>query len=79
MTLADYRALFDLPPDVAYLDHAATGVLGRHAHAAASDFLDGHAGRVPARSPNDYPADLMLCHSTNGRRLWRFERYSASP
>ena len=58
MTLADYRALFDLPPDVAYLDHAATGVLGRHAHAAAADFLAGHAGHVPARSPNNYPADL---------------------
>ena len=58
MTLAAYRALFDLPPGVAYLDHAATGVLGRHAHGAAADFMSGHAGRVPGRSPNDYPADL---------------------
>ncbi|HEX8299064.1 MAG TPA: aminotransferase class V-fold PLP-dependent enzyme [Rubricoccaceae bacterium] len=58
MTLADYRDLFDLPPDLAYLDHAATGVLSRPVHAAAVDYLDGHAGRVAGRSPNNFAADL---------------------
>ena len=58
MTLSEYRALFDLPPDVAYLDHAATGVLSRPTLDAATDFLNGRSGRVAGRSPNDYPADL---------------------
>ncbi len=58
MTLDAYRALFDLPPDVAYLDHAATGVLGRPAHDAARGALDRHAGRIPGESPNTFPADL---------------------
>lgn len=59
MTLDAYRALFDLPPDVAYLDHAATGVLSRPAHEAAAGFLLGRAGRAPGRTPNNFPADLQ--------------------
>ncbi|MDT0633052.1 aminotransferase class V-fold PLP-dependent enzyme [Rubrivirga sp. S365] len=58
MTLDAYRDLFDLPADVAYLDHAATGVLSRPAREAAVAFLDARAGRDPSRSPNDYPTDL---------------------
>ena len=58
MTLSDYRALFELAPGTAYLDHAATGTLSRTALDAAADYLDGRAGRVPGRSPNNYPADL---------------------
>ena len=58
MTLDAYRALFDLPDDLAYLDHAATGVLGRPAYDAARGALDRHAGRVPGTSPNTFPADL---------------------
>ena len=61
MTLAAYRDLFDLPADVAYLDHAATGVLSRPAREAAGAFLDARAGRTAGRggrSPNEFPADL---------------------
>ena len=58
MTLAAYRDLFDLPDGLAYLDHAATGVLSRPAREAAADFLDKRAGRDARRTPNDYPADL---------------------
>ena len=58
MTLADYRALFEMPPGVAYLDHAATGTLPRPAADAAADYLAGRAGRLPDRSPNNFPADL---------------------
>ena len=58
MTLAAYRDLFDLPPETAYLDHAAQGVLGRPARDAAVHALDGHAGRIPGESPNGFPADL---------------------
>ena len=58
MTLAAYRDLFDLPADVAYLDHAATGVLSRPAREAAAAFLDARAGRDSERSPNNFPADL---------------------
>ena len=58
MTLDAYRSLFDLPPDLAYLDHAATGVLSRPARDAAVAFLDGRAARRSDRSPNDFPADL---------------------
>ena len=58
MTLDAYRAQFDLPDDVAYLDHAATGVLSRPAREAAVSFLDARAGRTPERSPNNFPADL---------------------
>ena len=56
MTLEAYCDLFD--PPGAYLDHAATGVLGRHVLEAVSDYLRGRAGQVPERSPNDFPADL---------------------
>lgn len=41
-----------------YLDHAATGVLSQAAHEAAAGYLDGRAGRVATRSPNNFPADL---------------------
>ena len=58
MTLADYRAQFDLPSEAAYLDHAATGVLSRPAHDAAADYLAGRAGRVDGRTPNNFPVDL---------------------
>ncbi len=58
MTLDAYRALFPLPDGVAYLDHAATGVLGRHVTDAVADYLAGRAGRLPDRSPNNFPADL---------------------
>ena len=69
MTLDAYREQFDLPDDVAYLDHAATGVLSRPAREAAAAFLDARAGRAlgegrggehgrGGRSPNEYPADL---------------------
>lgn len=58
MTLDAYRDLFSLPDGLAYLDHAATGVLSRPAYEAAVRFLDGRAGRAPDRTPNDYPADL---------------------
>jgi selenocysteine lyase/cysteine desulfurase len=58
VTLDAYRDLFELPEGVAYLDHAATGVLGRHVTDAVSDYLDGRAGRVEGRSPNNFPADL---------------------
>ena len=57
MTLDACRDLFATPETV-YLDHAATGVLGAHTLAAASDYLAGRAGRVPGRSPNSYPDDL---------------------
>ena len=59
MTLDAYRDLFELPEGVAYLDHAATGVLGRHVTDAVGDYLAGRAGRVPGRSPNNFPADLQ--------------------
>ncbi len=58
MTLADYRALFPLPDGVVYLDHAATGVLGRPVMDAVGDYLAGRAGHLPDRSPNNFPADL---------------------
>jgi selenocysteine lyase/cysteine desulfurase len=58
VTLDAYRDLFDLPPGLAYLDHAATGVLSRPAREAAAAYLDKRAGRDPERTPNDYPADL---------------------
>ncbi|WP_420454479.1 aminotransferase class V-fold PLP-dependent enzyme [Rubrivirga sp.] len=58
MTLADYRALFPLPEGTVYLDHAATGTVGRPALDAVTDYLAGRAGRLPGRSPNNYPADL---------------------
>ncbi len=58
MTLDAYRALFDLPPDLAYLDHAAAGVLSRPTHDAALGALGRHAGHVPGASPNTFPADL---------------------
>ena len=58
MTLADYRRLFQSPPGVVYLDHAATGVLSEPARAAATDFLNGRAGHVADRLPNNFPADL---------------------
>jgi cysteine desulfurase/selenocysteine lyase len=67
VTLAEYRSLFDLPPDVAYLDHAATGVLSRPVVDAAADFLAGRAGRVAGRSPNDYPADLAAVERARER------------
>ena len=58
MALDDYCGLFDLPADVAYLDHAATGVLSRPVMDAVVGFLAGRAGRIDGRSPNNYPADL---------------------
>ena len=58
MTLAAYRDQFDLPEAVAYLDHAATGVLSRPAREAAGAFLDARAGRGGERTPNEFPADL---------------------
>ena len=58
VTLDAYRDLFQTPPDLVYLDHAATGVLGTHVTDAVGDYLAGRAGRVPGRSPNNYPADL---------------------
>ena len=58
MTLDAYRDLFAVPRGTVYLDHAATGVLGRHVLEAASDYLAGRAGRRPGRSPNNFPADL---------------------
>ena len=58
MTLDAYRSLFDLPPSLSYLDHAATGVLSRPARAAAGAFLDGRAGRRDDRTPNHFLADL---------------------
>ena len=58
MTLSAYRDLFSLPRGTVYLDHAATGSLGRPAADAAADFLAGRAGRVPGRPPNNFPADL---------------------
>ena len=60
MTLAAYRDLFDLPPDEAYLDHAAVGVLARPTRDAAVGVLDRHAGRVaPGQSPNTYLDDSV--------------------
>ena len=56
--LSDAAKAFDLPDGIAYLDHAATGVLSRAAHDAAADFLAGRAGHVPGRLPNNFPADL---------------------
>ncbi|MEM1115353.1 MAG: aminotransferase class V-fold PLP-dependent enzyme [Bacteroidota bacterium] len=67
MSLAAYRSQFDLDPEVAYLDHAATGMLSRAAHAAAADFLAGRAGRVEGRTPNNYPADLERVERARGR------------
>ena len=58
MTLDTYRDLFESPEGVAYLDHAATGVLGRHVTDAVGDYLAGRAGRIDGRSPNNFPADL---------------------
>ncbi len=57
MTLDRYRDQFATPGTV-YLDHAATGVLGAHTLAAATDYLSGRAGAVEGRSPNNFPADL---------------------
>ncbi|PAP78747.1 hypothetical protein BSZ37_10875 [Rubrivirga marina] len=50
--------MFDVSADGAYLDHAATGVLGRHVTDAVGDYLEGRAGRIDGRSPNNFPADL---------------------
>ncbi len=58
MTLDAYRDLFALPPGVVYLDHAATGTLAAPTVAAATDFLDSRAGRVPGRMPNHFAADI---------------------
>ncbi len=58
MTLDAYRDLFQTPPGTVYLDHAAIGVLGSHVLDAATEYLTGRAGRVPGRSPNNFPADL---------------------
>ena len=57
MTLSAYRDLFDLPPNEAYLEHAAVGVLARPTRDAAVGVLDRHAGRVAGQSPNTYLAD----------------------
>lgn len=67
MTLDAYRSQFDLDPEVAYLDHAATGVLSRGAHDAAADFLAGRAGRVEGRMPNNFPEDLERVERARGR------------
>ena len=47
MTLDAYRDLFDLPPDRAYLNYAAVGVLPRPAAGAVRAYLDERAGSAP--------------------------------
>ncbi len=67
MTLDAYRAQFDLPDDVAYLDHAATGVLSRPVRDAAGAFLDGRAGRRSDCTPNNFPVDLQRIDHARSR------------
>lgn len=58
LTLDAYRSQFDLPDGLAYLEHAAVGVLSRPAHDAVSGYLAGRAARLADRTPNNFPADL---------------------
>ena len=67
VTLDTYRRQFDLPEGLAYLDHAATGVLSRPVHDAAADFLAGRAARLADRSPNNFPVDLERVERVRAR------------
>ena len=61
MTLDAYRARFELPPDRAYLNYAALGVLARPAADAVRAYLDERAGSAPgAFEPHLETVERML-------------------
>ena len=64
MTLDAYRARFELPPDRAYLNYAAVGVLARPAADAVRAYLDERAGAAPgAFEPHLETVERMLANA----------------